>query len=131
MYLIGQVTSDAFQQQNLTLQDGSTVLFQMYYRSMQFGWFISRLVYNPVTASYGAPSNYNGPFTINGLRITNSPNMLNQWVNQIPFGLACISPSQREPTQLQDFSTGASNLYILTQAECQQYVQFLQSGSLL
>lgn len=117
MFLVGQITADPLQQQQLVLADGSTLTLQIYFRSMQFGWFINQLTY--------------GTFQINGLRITNSPNMLNQFRNQIPFGLACISMSEREPSQLQDFSSGASKLYILSAAEVAQYATFLTTGSLL
>ena len=78
---------------------------------MQYGWFITSLVY--------------GSFTLNGIRISNSPNILNQFRNQIPFGLACYSTNNREPMLQYDFSSGASILYILDQAETQEYADIL------
>jgi hypothetical protein len=38
------------------------------------------------------------------------------------------STGNREPSQQQDFSTGASQLYILSAAEVAQYAGLLQSG---
>lgn len=114
MYPIQQITSIASQQQNLVLADGSTISFTIQFVPMQYGWFITQLIY--------------GSFQINGLRITNSPNMLYQFKNQIPFGIACISKSDREPSQQQDFSSGASQLFILTAAEVQTYAEFLADG---
>jgi hypothetical protein len=114
MYIIQQITDDALQQQTLILPDGSQLALTIYFVPMQYSWVITNLTY--------------GSFVLNGLKITNSPNMLNQFRNQIPFGLACYSASNREPSQQQDFSSGASNLYILTQAECTQYAELLANG---
>lgn len=114
MFLIQQVTSNPLQKQTLVLQDGTTVTLTIYFRPMQFGWFINQLVY--------------GDFILNGMRITNSPNMLNQFRNQIPFGIGCFSSANREPSQQQDFSSGASKLYILSQAEVDEYAEFLRGG---
>jgi hypothetical protein len=114
MLLIQQITSDPLQQQQLVLPDGSTVTMQIYFRSMQYGWFINSLVYKT--------------FTLRGLRICNSPNMLHQFRNQIPFGLACYSDGNREPSQLGDLESGVSKLYILTAAEVAEYAAFLAGG---
>lgn len=115
MLLIQQLTSDPLQSQNLVLPDGSQLTLTIYFSPMQLGWFITSLIY--------------GAFTLNGLRITNSPDMLYQFKNEIPFGLACFTKGNREPSQQQDFSSGASSLYILTSAEVEQYSEFLANGS--
>ncbi len=114
MLRIQQVTSNPLQRQTLVLEDGTTLTLTLYFRPMQYGWFVERLEY--------------GTFVLNGLRITNSPNMLIQFRNQIPFGLGCFSTANREPSQQQDFSSGASRLYILTQAEVADYMEFLSLG---
>lgn len=114
MYLIQRVTSNPLQKQALVLQDGSTLTLTMYFRPMQLGWFINQLTH--------------GDFQLQGLRITNSPNMLNQWRNMLPFGLACFSTGNREPSLQQDFASGASKLYILDAAEVAEYTEFLKLG---
>lgn len=114
MLLIQQITSDALQQQTLVLPDGSGVLLQIYFRPMQYGWFINELTWND--------------FTIKGLRITNSPNMLHQFRHQLTFGLGCFSSANREPSLQEDFSSGASKLYLLSETEVEEYVEFLQNG---
>lgn len=114
MLLISQVTSDPLQVRTLTLPDGTQLGLTIYFIQNQLGWFITSLTY--------------GSFTLQGIRITNSPNILHQWRNIIPFGLGCFSQSNREPTQQQDFSSGASTLYILTQAECEEYAELLANG---
>lgn len=114
MYKIQQMTTDASQTQNLILPDGSTVTLTIYFIPMQYGWFIQSLSYQD--------------FVLQGVRLTNNPNILQPFKNQIPFGLACFSSSQREPTLQEDFSTGASSLYILTSEEVEEYAEFLSRG---
>lgn len=114
MFLIQNVTSNPYQKQAVVLENGESVIMTLYFRPLQLGWFVEQLTYQT--------------FVLNGLRITNSPNMLNQWRNQLPFGLACFSTANREPSQQKDFSSGASKLYVLTEAEVAEYTEFLQLG---
>ncbi len=116
MFLIQQVTNDANQKQVLILPNGNALTMQMYFVPLQFGWFIKSLVY--------------GTFTLSNLRVTVSPNMLRQFKNQIPFGLACYANGVvREPSQQLDFSSKAFSLFILNQAEVFAYEEIL-SGNL-
>lgn len=111
MFQIQNITDDSRQRQALVLPDGTEILLSIYFIPMQLGWFITSLVYQD--------------FVLTGLRITNSPDILYQFRNQIPFGIACISDQDREPTQQQDFSSGASKLYVLTAEEVSEYTEFL------
>lgn len=111
---IQQITNDALQSQEIILPDGTSFQLTLYFMPMQYCWLIRSLVY--------------GDFTLNGLRISVSPNMLHQWRNQIPFGIACSCVSDREPTQQQDFITGAAKLYLLSQDEVNQYTEVLAGG---
>lgn len=111
MYKVNQITDDPLQSQRLVLPDGTTIALTLYYIQQQLGWFFRSFSY--------------GDFVISGMRITNSPNMLHQYRNLIPFGMACYSKNDREPTQIGDFSSGASVLYVLTAAEVAGYTAFL------
>src|SRR4051812_27196145 len=71
MYEVKQVTSDAGQTQSLILPDGTTVTITMVFIPMQYGWFFSNITY--------------GSFVLENIRICNSPNLLHQWRNLIPF----------------------------------------------
>ena len=114
MYLINQITSNPLQQMGLILYNGNILTLTLYFIPLQQGWFITNLTYNN--------------FVLNGLRITVSPNMLNQFRNQIPFGLGCFTTLLREPSLLQDFSSANFNLYILDQSETDEYAQLLSLG---
>lgn len=114
MNQIQTITSDPLQIQNFTLPDGSQLQMTLYFRPRQLGWFINNLTY--------------GDFEVNGIRIVNSPNLLYQYKNLISFGLACVTANGREPTQQQDFASGASTLYILSASEVAEYAEFLSNG---
>lgn len=111
MYRIQQITVDPIQKQSLLLTDGSAVTIQMRFVEQQYGWFIDELTH--------------GDFTLKGLRITNHYNMLMPFRNRIPFGLACISDNDREPTQKEDFFSEASKLYILSEDEVDYFTELV------
>ena len=111
MLEVQNITQDPLQKRILILPDATQITMTMYFVPMQFGWFITSMQY--------------GNFTLKGLRISNQPNMLRQWKNLLPFGLACFSDQDREPSQLQDFSSGKSKLYILTSDEVAEYEAIL------
>lgn len=114
MFLIQRVTSNPLQKQNLVLEDGTQLSLTIYFRPLQKGWFINELVYQD--------------FILRGLRICNSPNMLYQFQNQIPFGLGCFSVENREPSLQDDFLSSASKLYILNEAEVEEYTAVIRHG---
>lgn len=117
MNLLQNLTTDPIQQQTIVLPNGQSFIYTMNFYSMQRGWFFSNITYGSI-------------FAINGVRICNLPNILYQWSNLIPFGIACFSPSGREPSLQQDFASGASNLYILSPAEVAAYVAYVRGGPL-
>lgn len=114
MYPLQQVTSAPYQRQAVILGDGSQVSLTLLYRPLQQGWFLTELSYKGTV--------------LTGRRVVNSPNMLHQYRTQIPFGLACFSAGNREPSFQQDFSTGASKLYVLTAADVAAYQRYLTGG---
>lgn len=113
MKIITQLSAAPLQKQTIVINDGTSFTFTIYFVPLQTGWFITELTY--------------GTFILRGLRVTNSPNMLNQFRNNIPFGLGCLSTGNREPSQQQDFSSGASKLLILSHAETVEFADYLKS----
>lgn len=111
MLSIERISDDAYQKQRLVLQDGTYFDLTIVFVPLQKSWFIDSLVYND--------------FVMNGMRISNNLNMLHQYKNLIPFGLACVSKQDREPSLQEDFSSGASSLYILTPEEVEEYAEFV------
>lgn len=105
------VTANFAQKQTMILPDGATFDLTIAFKPQQQGWFISSLVY--------------GDFSVYGMRITVFPNILNQYRNQLPFGIACFSQASREPMLQDDFATFSANLYLLTSAEVQTVADLL------
>lgn len=114
MLKITSLTSAPLQKHSFTLPSGESVKITFYFSDIQYGWFINELVYDTVT--------------IRGLRIVNSPNMLHQYRNQLPFGLACQTISNREPTQIDDFKSKAAQLWIVTEDETSDFLEYLKNG---
>lgn len=113
MFQIQNLTDDTKQKQTVLLEDGTSFTFTLYFRPLQYGWFIDELTYQD--------------FVLYGLRVCNTPNLLHQYRNQIPFGLACFSSEKREPMLQPDFSSGASNLYVLSADEVEDFQRYLTS----
>lgn len=111
MYRVEQILDYANQKKSLTLPDGSVVNISLYYIDMQKGWFIREIEY--------------GDFIARGIRIGRSPNILYQFRNQIPFGLACFG--DREPSLIEDFLEDVCQLYVLTEEEVDEYAEFLRA----
>jgi hypothetical protein len=111
MLLVQGLTADPLQKMRLVLPDGSALSLTIYFVPMQLSWFITNLTY--------------GEFSLNGLRISTNPNLLFQYMNQIPFGLACYTTALRDPQLQRDFQSGASRLFLLTAEECTAYAELL------
>ncbi len=103
MNIIQNLTNAPKQQMTLILEDGTQIALTIRFIDMQYGWFMDEISY--------------GDVTIEGRRICTSPNMLQQFKNLVPFGLACFTKDNNEPRFQEDFSSGYATLYVLTAAE--------------
>ncbi len=102
MNLIDNLSSEANQLTRLILPDGTQVDFNLIYRPTIGRWMlnVSR-----------------GTFSVDGLNICVFPNLLSQWRELIPFGLACVTTDGADPVYIDDFSSGRAQLFLLTQDE--------------
>lgn len=115
MYLIQNINQNASQAMTLTLADGSALYLQLYFSLTQQSWIFTEISYKG--------------FLLTNFRIVNSPNMLQQYRNQLPFGIACYSANNREPSLIQDFASGASVLYVMTAADVAWYNAYLTGAA--
>lgn len=111
MQQITQLTDDAKQKATVILDDGSSITINIEYKPLQLGWFITELSYKT--------------FDLQGFRIVTSPNLLRQFKNLIPFGLACFVQQNDEATQQQDFLSGRATLFVLSAQEVVDYEAIL------
>ena len=87
---------------NLTADDGTAATLTMVFRPQQTGWFLD-VEWNGTT-----------PATeINGLRVTNFPNILRQWRNLLTFGIAVVTRDGLEPLAVTDFASGYATMIFL------------------
>lgn len=98
MKIIQGIGSQAKQQFTIPLSDGTRVSAYLEYRPQQTGWFLN-LTWET--------------WTLNGLRVTASPNLLRQWQNVIPFGIAVLTSGNVEPLNNTDFSTATAVMVLL------------------
>lgn len=111
MLLIKELTDEPQQRHTILLPSGQQVVLTLEFKPMQLGWFVQQITYNDWQA--------------NNLRVVTSPNMLHQFKNQIPFGLACFVTDGQEPSQQEDLLQSRAQLFILTSDETTEYEEFL------
>jgi hypothetical protein len=104
--LINNLTNFADQLMTLQLADGTNATVELLYNGTTERWTMN--------VSY-APAN----FSVNGIGVCCYPNLLRQWRNLLPFGLACTSADQTDPVDVNDFYTGRVSLYVLTATDVQ------------
>ena len=110
MIQVPNVTSDPRQQQKVLLPDGSVVEMHLQFLPNCQAWFLDRLIY--------------GTVQINGRQLVTGVN-LQQFKNQVPFGIYVLTTDDWEAALQQDFSSGRATLYIMTAAEVAYYTSRL------
>lgn len=107
-----KLNSEPRQKHQISIPElGTTFDLSLYFTSQQRGWFIMYLDY--------------AGYIIRNIRICNSIQLLSQYSRIIPFGLACISIEDREPSFLEDFVEKKSALLLLTKSEITDYQNYL------
>lgn len=105
MTLIDNLTNFANQQTTLILDDGTTVDLVLLFNAATDRWVMSVTYLDKIIESLG---------------LCTLPNVLRQWMNVLPFGIACVTADQTDPFDINDFSTGRVKLYLLTAADVAQ-----------
>lgn len=98
MLLINSLTTDPLQQFTLTGIPG--VEIDILLRFM------------PRIEIWNADITY-GTFNVQGVPLLCSPNILRQWRNIIPFGIAITSIFKLDPYSVNDFAAGVANFFLL------------------
>jgi hypothetical protein len=109
MLYINKITNDPQQQMNLTGIPGVTIKMTLRWMPRIQGWIAGFAL---------------GSTIIEGVQVVTGANMLRQFKNNIPFGIACLTASGLDPYTINDFATQAANLYLLNAAD----VAALESG---
>lgn len=99
------LTNFADQLATLQLPDGSSATMELIYQGATERWIMN--------ISYGS-------FVANGIGLCCYPNILRQWKEIIPFGLAFVTADQTDPFDINDFSSGRVLVYLLNQDDIAQ-----------
>lgn len=100
--VITGLTDQPNQIQPVLTADGSTLTISLNYRPQQNGWFAD-ISWDGQTPTWQSL----------GMRLTVGPNILRQYKNQLPFGLAVYTTDLRDPSGLEDFVNGYCKLMLL------------------
>ena len=121
MTIITGITDQPKQQTSIVLPDGTKAVLYLEYRPQQNGWYYN-LTYGPNTRLV--------PFVLNGQRLVSSPNIMRQFRNLIPFGIAILTQNNIEPTRQTDFIDGTITMLLLDTADVAQVEAQVYTGNL-
>lgn len=105
MRLLSNLTDAADQLMTVPIEDGSLAQLEFFYRPGIQRWSLN--ISHPL-------------LVVQGVNLALSPNILRQWKNLIPFGIAIDSTIGLDPMNPQDFLNSISLAYMLSAAEVQQ-----------
>ena len=108
MYKIRNITSDYHQEFNFSFSFGD-ILLKLYYSDNLLGWFFSIKF---------------GDFKLDNSRLTNFPNILNQFNLILPFGLYCKTKNGYDAVSRFDFEDGNASLYFLDKQEVNDVLNY-------
>jgi len=102
MNLLNEITDDPKQKMTVVTPQGDEFDFYLEFRETQGLWFCNIAFKDTV---------------INGLGLVCGANILRQWKNILPFGLAVGSSDVGDPYYIDDFVNGRIQVFVLTEAE--------------
>lgn len=102
MNKIDNLGDEANQLTRIVLDDGSIVLLNFIYRGATQRWTVN------ITRN---------DFTVNDINLCVHPNLLRDFRENIPFGLALISTDGGDPVLINDFTSGRITMYTLSAAD--------------
>ena len=105
MQQLNSFSDNADQIVSFPLADGTTVTMEWIYRAGSQRW----------TINIQHPS-----LTLNGVNVCVGPNILRQWRNLIPFGIAVTSSTGLDPINATDLEDGTVSIFMLDAAEVDQ-----------
>ncbi len=108
MKTITGIQANPSQELTVVLEDGTSFTLSMYFRPAISMWMCDILY---------------GEIAINNMRVCNNLNILEQYSNILPFGIACFTDSGYEPSLIDDFSTLKAQLLLMTSSDVEAIEQ--------
>ena len=104
MVQIDNLSDDANQITRVPLPDGSLLVLNFIYRPAIQRWSVS------ITRN---------AFVLNNVELCAHPNLLREFRNTLPFGLAVTSTDGGDPVLISDFVSGRISIFVLDAADVQ------------
>ena len=98
MKQITTITNDTVQKLRLVGENNEQIDFKLRYLPSQQAWYFDL--------------SYQG-IDIDNMKLVTSPNLLRQWENYLPFGLACLTLDGADPFFIDDFIDERVQIYLL------------------
>jgi hypothetical protein len=108
MLQIKSITSDPRQSHILTIEGQADCTMTLEWRDTQSSWFAS--------FSWGS-------WSCKNMRVCMCPNILTQFSNVLPFGIAILSENGQDPMTIDAFSKLTTGFYILSASEVADLVK--------
>lgn len=102
MQQIDNLSDEAMQTTKVVLPDGTELQIDLRYDPALQRWQFSVL---------------RESFNATGMNLCIHPNILRDWRNVVPFGLACASTDGVDPLYVDDFANGRVSLFVLSAEE--------------
>lgn len=102
MKYIDRITNSPIQTMTLTGNQRQRINLTMRYMPSQQSWFMD-VAYQD--------------FSVYGLQVVASVNMLRNYKNVVPFGFVCTTEQQIDPYRLDDFLTGFAKMYLMNEQD--------------
>jgi len=112
MIKITEITDEAKQQFTLIGENQESISFYLEYKPSQQSWYFN-LEYLNTTA--------------NGLKLVNSPNVIRNYKNVLPFGISCIVTDGTDPYFIDDFINDRVQIFLLNEAEVVQIEELFRT----
>lgn len=113
MQIIQNISNEARQKHTILLdEDSSRIVLEFTYKPDVIGWFLD-VTYDKLN------------FSVKGLRIVTTINLLNQWRNILPFGILVSCKDSQDPLLLDDFLVKRAKIGITNKEEVGQLLDLM------
>lgn len=113
MKVVSSITNQPKQTFNVTLDDNSVVIFNLYYLMTQEAWYFD-FQYND--------------YKSNGNKVVLTLNAIRHLRDRLPFGIGFISESNADPFDLNDFQNNKVFMTILNSEEVEEIEESVYSA---
>ena len=113
MYLISGITNSPIQSLTVPIPNLASANLTLNFRATQQMWFWD--------LSWGN-------FSVQGNALVNTPNLLRQWSELLPFGIGCSTQDGLDPTGQDTLNSGLTQLFLLEARDLPILAQTLYPG---